>query len=128
MRNPEHPRPYHIEIRIDGIVRHSFLAERFTTNESTELLTLEAARWQMAAIRCWPNPFENEDERIRAEIADRGASLRLSNDAGEFLNAPAMRIATEFPNACPVCRRTGGEHDRGCLTQFEIHNTPEDND
>lgn len=41
----EPAKPIELEIRVDGRIAHRFLAERFTTHEDGQLLTLEASRW-----------------------------------------------------------------------------------
>ena len=124
MTDQPEPKAVEIEIRIDGRVAHRFFAERVTTSEDSEHLSLNAARWQPSKVTIPPNPIFDD---VEVSVGDQlfpmsGFGFRHGSDlgvlAGDFLNqtdistddlvpgalfaVPEMTVSTEM-----LCRKAG---------------------
>lgn len=85
--NNEPNKPVEVEIRIDGRTAHRFIAERLTTYETPELLTLEAHRWGPAVIEQAHNPLivDPPEALLSSRISITPDDIDVSADAADFL-------------------------------------------
>lgn len=84
----DEPKTVTVQILVDGRMHHSFVAQRLVTNETRELLTLEAVRWPPSA------------EGRPAYLMGTGTLIDVVGDesAAELLdaiNAPDLDLAVD---------------------------------
>lgn len=70
--------PVHVEILVDGKRIHSFLAERLTSSEDRESLSLEAVAWHPELCTLPPNPAL-PDLGVAAALVETPAGNALPN-------------------------------------------------
>lgn len=126
-----HP-PRLIEIYVDGTKVHAFLASRFVTNETGDMLTLEAGRWLAERVVAIENPLLRG---ATAVLDGLDTTTDIGVQAGEFLTDPTTVVGPgdvdprwkiygpgEPVPACPYCRMVLGEngdgHAKSCITQI----------
>lgn len=93
MTTPEQPQPHHIEILVDGKRTHTFTADRVTTREDRETLTLEASAWQPNWCTLPPNDVL-PDLGVAAVLAGTKTPVVLDLTVAEIFSK------SPFPGMC----------------------------
>ncbi len=113
--------PAQVEIRVDGNVIHTFLAEQINTHEDRGTLTLNAARWSPAGVTIPDNPFLSERRELNVSVEVAGKLYPLSgtgfvhpdpNPEPDPLDRATSRIGSLMRSidgivqrgSCPECR------------------------